>query len=265
MQQCIQDSEFGKEQDAVCGWLYEWFRSDDPLLQRFVARFAPELAKRYMFHCLSTQQAEPVPGLEVSSFTIAVVSFGQILSDKLSAVSHGRPACVALFCCCSFATACHAIDARPVQETGCLPCLDCPHANFSRTAVVGSTAHAECKPAAATIHANCLLCCRVVYHRLLSRHHFVATHKAYTTYGHVLRMSVLLQACLVAIYEVKSSSTELHRLPDLTQPSVHHHPAVVRTGKVNSKSAYAPSTAGCCSILPSVACVPWSRVGYRLS
>ena len=67
MQQCIQDSSFGREDDAVCGWLYEWFRSDDPLLQRFVARFAPELAKRYMFHCLSTHQAEPVPGLEVSS------------------------------------------------------------------------------------------------------------------------------------------------------------------------------------------------------
>ena len=75
-------------------------------------------------------------------------------------------------------------------------------------------------------------------------------------------MDILLQACLVAIYEVKSSSTEFQRLPDLTQPSVHHSPAVMRTGKVNPKSVYAPSTAGCCPILPSVACVPWSRVGY---
>lgn len=74
MQQCIQDPEFGMEQDAVCAWLYEWFRSDDPILQRFVARFAPELAKRYMFHCLSTQQTEPVPGLEVSSFTMLFLS-----------------------------------------------------------------------------------------------------------------------------------------------------------------------------------------------
>ena len=91
MQQCIQDSDFGREQDAICGWLYEWFRSDDPLLQRFVARFAPELAKRYMFHCLSTQQAEPVPGLEVSSSTAFCV-FWSFLS--LSAVGHGCPSCL---------------------------------------------------------------------------------------------------------------------------------------------------------------------------
>lgn len=67
MQQCIQNPSFGREQDALCGWLYEWYRSDDPILQRFVARFAPALMKRYMFHCLSTQQTQPVPGLEVSS------------------------------------------------------------------------------------------------------------------------------------------------------------------------------------------------------
>ena len=67
MQQCIQHPDFGREQDAVCGWLYEWSRSDAPVLQRFVARFAPDLARQYLFHCLSTQEVEPVPGLEVSS------------------------------------------------------------------------------------------------------------------------------------------------------------------------------------------------------
>ena len=142
MQQCIQDSDFGREQDVVCGWLYEWFRSDDPLLQRFVARFAPELAKRYMFHCLSTQQAEPVPGLEVSSST---VFFGNSVTPV------GSESWPPLLCClswrCSFPTACHAIDARPVQEIGCSPSLNCPHTLWENC--MGSVAHAEYKPVAA--------------------------------------------------------------------------------------------------------------------
>jgi hypothetical protein len=65
MQQCIQQPGFGQETDAVCGWFYDWYRSDDPLLQRFVARFAPDIARRFMFHCLSTSETDPVPGLEV--------------------------------------------------------------------------------------------------------------------------------------------------------------------------------------------------------
>jgi hypothetical protein len=41
-----------------------------------------------------------------------------------------------------------------------------------------------------------------------------------------------LQACLVAIFEVKSSSPDFFRLPDLSQPSVHHDPVPFHTGKV---------------------------------
>ena len=67
LQQLIQHPKFGMEQDAVCGWFYEWYRSSDPVLKRFVARFAPDLAKRFLLHCLSSQQTEPVPGLEVTS------------------------------------------------------------------------------------------------------------------------------------------------------------------------------------------------------
>lgn len=76
MQQRIQDPDFGREQDALCGWLYEWYRSEDPILQRFVARFAPALMKQYMFHCLSTQQTQPVPGLEVSRSLRVIPNLG---------------------------------------------------------------------------------------------------------------------------------------------------------------------------------------------
>ncbi|KAL3157560.1 hypothetical protein ABBQ32_012015 [Trebouxia sp. C0010 RCD-2024] len=79
MQQCIEDPSFGREQDALCGWLYEWYRRDDPILQRFVARFAPALMKRYMFHCLSTQQTEPVPGLEAC--LVAIYEVKSSLAD----------------------------------------------------------------------------------------------------------------------------------------------------------------------------------------
>ena len=43
---------------------------------------------------------------------------------------------------------------------------------------------------------------------------------------------VSLQACLVAIFEVKSSSPDFFRLPDLSQPSVHHDPVPFYSGKV---------------------------------
>lgn len=65
MQQCIQRPGFGQETDAICGWFYDWYRSDAPLLQRFVSRYAADIAKRYLFHCLSTSETDPVPGLEV--------------------------------------------------------------------------------------------------------------------------------------------------------------------------------------------------------
>lgn len=41
-----------------------------------------------------------------------------------------------------------------------------------------------------------------------------------------------MQACLVAIYEVKSARSDFCRLPDLAQPSVHHNPIGTFTGKV---------------------------------
>ena len=111
MQQCIQDSDFGREQDAICGWLYEWFRSDDPILQRFVARFAPELAKRYMFQCLSAQPTEPVPGLEVTHQQLSFVSSPSQACQQAIATPL---AC--LRCCWSFRTAGHAKNAGTVQR-----------------------------------------------------------------------------------------------------------------------------------------------------
>ena len=65
IKQHIQQSAFGQELDAICAWFYDWCRSSSPLLQRFVARHAPELAKRYLLHTLSTIETQPVPGLEV--------------------------------------------------------------------------------------------------------------------------------------------------------------------------------------------------------
>lgn len=83
MQQCIQQPSFGQETDAICAWFYEWYRSDAPLLRRFVARFAPDLARRYLFHCLSTSERDPVPGLEVLQHTtrMSTIAHMYIVSD----------------------------------------------------------------------------------------------------------------------------------------------------------------------------------------
>ena len=41
-----------------------------------------------------------------------------------------------------------------------------------------------------------------------------------------------LQACLIAIYELKTSTADIFRLPDVSQPSVYHQPASSNAGKV---------------------------------
>ncbi|DBA72512.1 TPA: hypothetical protein ACH3X2_010274 [Trebouxia sp. C0005] len=127
MQECIQQPGFGQETDAVCSWFYDWYRSDDPLLQRFVARFAPDIARRFMFHCLSTSETDPVPGLE---------------------------------------------------------------------------------------------------------------------------------ACLVAIFEVKSSSPDVFRLPDLSQPSVHHDPVPFHTGKAGSSQGLVRQQSSLTPVSPTYSILP---------
>ena len=89
MKQHIQQPAFGQELDAICAWFYDWCRSTSPLLQRFVARQAPELAKHYLLHALSTTETHPVPGLEVDTPGIS-----DFLLQLLSAMLHRHVTCV---------------------------------------------------------------------------------------------------------------------------------------------------------------------------
>ncbi len=53
---------FGSEADPVCQWLYDWYRADAaPLLQRFVARFAPELATGFLLQQVPSYSSPLIP------------------------------------------------------------------------------------------------------------------------------------------------------------------------------------------------------------